>query len=401
MASSSNATASCTGEAAPFTCAQSDCAQSNSRPLIDRDGAAVPPLRTFYLYLTAGCNLACRHCWISPRYQANGGTGGHLDLGLFARAIVQGKTVGLKSCKLTGGEPTLHPDFHALCKLMHDHGLAFWMESNGVLIGPAEARMLKGYGMTFSSVSLDGATAATHDYQRAVPGAFSQALAGIKCLVDVDIRPQAVITLTRDNVHELFDLFFLAAKTGCSSVKVNLLEPTGRGHLMTVANRGFSARELLDLGRKVEAIEPEVGIPIHYSWPPAFWSLERILRGDVNTCGIHGILGILADGTMAMCGIGRHQAELVYGQLGQDDVAEVWLNHPRLKELRGIAPAELDGVCGQCVHGQSCFGSCRANTYNAKQSLRAPYQLCQDAYEMGLFPASRLRPRRDDVKRSA
>ncbi len=28
----------------------------------------VPALRAFYLYLTAGCNLACKHCWIVPRY---------------------------------------------------------------------------------------------------------------------------------------------------------------------------------------------------------------------------------------------------------------------------------------------------------------------------------------------
>jgi hypothetical protein len=28
----------------------------------------VPPLTTFYLYLTASCNLRCRHCWITPAF---------------------------------------------------------------------------------------------------------------------------------------------------------------------------------------------------------------------------------------------------------------------------------------------------------------------------------------------
>ena len=350
-------------------------------------------MRTFYLYLTAGCNLACRHCWISPRYQANGGTGGHLDLALLERAIVAARPIGLTSVKLTGGEPTLHPDFHALCELLARHGLGFWMETNGVLIGADEAALLARLGMRFCSVSLDGATAATHDHQRAVPGAFARALEGIAHLVAAGIRPQAILTLTRDNAHELFDLFHLAARIGCSSVKVNLLEPTGRGQLMTLSNGGFSSTELLELGRRVEAFEAEAGIPLYYSWPPAFWSLSRLLRGDVNTCGIHGILGILADGTLAMCGIGRHIEELVYGELGADDVAEVWLNHPKLRELRSIEPSGLEGVCGQCVHGSTCFGSCRANTYNSTRSLRAPYKLCQDAHDLGLFPATRLRPR--------
>ena len=28
----------------------------------------VPPLRAFYLYMSTGCNLRCRHCWITPRF---------------------------------------------------------------------------------------------------------------------------------------------------------------------------------------------------------------------------------------------------------------------------------------------------------------------------------------------
>ncbi len=27
----------------------------------------IPPLLTFYLYLSDSCNLACRHCWITPQ----------------------------------------------------------------------------------------------------------------------------------------------------------------------------------------------------------------------------------------------------------------------------------------------------------------------------------------------
>ena len=28
----------------------------------------VPALKMFYLYLSAGCNLHCRHCWITPTF---------------------------------------------------------------------------------------------------------------------------------------------------------------------------------------------------------------------------------------------------------------------------------------------------------------------------------------------
>ncbi len=26
----------------------------------------VPPLTSLYMYIAGSCNLACRHCWISP-----------------------------------------------------------------------------------------------------------------------------------------------------------------------------------------------------------------------------------------------------------------------------------------------------------------------------------------------
>ena len=343
------------------------------------------------MYLTAGCNLACRHCWITPTYQPGGGSGGHLSLQLLERAILEAKPLGLRSCKLTGGEPSLHPEFHELGALLHRHGISYWAESNGVLIGAAEATMLRRTGLSFISVSLDGASAATHDYQRAVPGAYDAALRGIACLVAEGYQPQIIFTLTKDNAHELFDVFPLAARLGCGSVKVNLLEPTGRGQVMTAANRGFSARELIDIGHRVEEVEGDLPIKVHYSWPPAFWSIKRLLRGDPETCGVHGILGILADGTLAMCGVGRHVEELAYGRIGECDLADVWLNHPKLRDLRAVKPTDIEGVCGQCLHAARCFGACRASVYNAERSLRAPFKLCQDAFEAGLFPATRLR----------
>lgn len=375
--------------------APSTSACSDARPLTDRAGRPVPPLTTYYLYLTAGCNLACRHCWITPTFQNKGGSGGHIELDVLEQALVEGKPLGLRSCKLTGGEPSLHPAFHAFCETLHRHGVGYWMESNAVLIGAAEAAMLWRTGLRFCSVSVDGASAETHDHQRAVPGAFAKTLEGIRHLADRGVHVQAIFTLTRDNRHELFDAIRLAPRLGCRSIKINLLEPTGRGQLMTLHERGLTTRELLELGQRCTALEAEAGIPVHYSWPPAFWSLRRLLRGDAGTCGVHGILGLLPDGTLAMCGIGRHVGELIYGKIGETPLAEVWAEHPRLRELRALRPSDLEGVCGRCIHAASCFGACRANTYNATHSLRAPYKLCEDAYQMGLFPPTRLRPARE------
>ncbi len=66
------------------------------------------PLEQIYFYLTEGCNLACRHCWLSPKLQKDNITHPSLSMELFESIVEQAKPLGLESVKLTGGEPLLH-----------------------------------------------------------------------------------------------------------------------------------------------------------------------------------------------------------------------------------------------------------------------------------------------------
>ena len=68
------------------------------------------PLNQIYFYLTEGCNLRCRHCWIAPKFQDEGSSYPVLSLDLFKSIVEQGKALGLYGVKLTGGEPLMHPD---------------------------------------------------------------------------------------------------------------------------------------------------------------------------------------------------------------------------------------------------------------------------------------------------
>ena len=88
----------------------------------------VPNLHSFYLYLTSGCNLACRHCWIKPRF-INGKPDPQecIDPELLFDAVREAKTLGLTSTKLTGGEPLFHPRFRDIAKGLTDLGIGMNM----------------------------------------------------------------------------------------------------------------------------------------------------------------------------------------------------------------------------------------------------------------------------------
>jgi MoaA/NifB/PqqE/SkfB family radical SAM enzyme len=100
----------------------------------DKNKKKVPPLTTYYMYITGGCNLACRHCWISPSFAKADDIGECLDFLLFKTAIDEGIPLGLKQIKFTGGEPLLHPDFMKMADYATEKGIRTWMETNGTLL---------------------------------------------------------------------------------------------------------------------------------------------------------------------------------------------------------------------------------------------------------------------------
>jgi len=330
----------------------------------------VPPLTSYYVYMTGGCNLACKHCYINPAFQSNGGTGGHLDYELFKLAIEEGLPLGLQSVKLTGGEPLLHPDFVKFVELIRENKLSLTVETNGTLLTPELARYLKEKStLRYISISLDGATPETHDLFRGVIGSFHKALQGVRFLVEVGIRPQLIMSIYLGNQIEIESLVMLAQSEGASSVKFNLIQPTGRGKGLEINGKLPDIQQLIRLGNWVEKdLQKHIDIPLFFSWPMAFQSIYR-LTAQEGKCNIFNILGLLSTGHIAMCGIGTQVQDLCYGILGQDSVFEVWGQNSKLLELRKKLPFDLVGVCGQCIFKDNCIGYCVAGNYSSSKNL--------------------------------
>ena len=126
-----------------------------------------PALTEIYLYLTGSCNLKCRHCWIAPSFGTTAGK--RLPWCELKKIIEQAMPLGLRSIKLTGGEPFLHPEINRILYALREMKLSIRMETNGTLIGEEEARALRDAEVSFS-ISLDGPTAPLHDDLRGIAG---------------------------------------------------------------------------------------------------------------------------------------------------------------------------------------------------------------------------------------
>ena len=187
------------------------------------------PLNQLYFYLTEGCNLACRHCWLAPKLDTAGDRYPTLPVELFETAIREGKPLGLSGVKLTGGEPLLHPRITHLLEIVRREELGLTIETNGLLCTPEIAVEIAKSPRRFVSVSIDGADAATHEKVRGVAGSFQAACRAVGNLVDAGIRPQVIFTVMRGNAGQVDDAVRMAEELGAASVKFNVVQPTARG----------------------------------------------------------------------------------------------------------------------------------------------------------------------------
>lgn len=352
------------------------------------------PLRTIYFYLTNGCNLACRHCWVKPTYWKDGSILKFLPFDLFNSIIDQALPLGLGSIKLTGGEPLLHPDILNIIDAVRKRDLGLNVETNGLLCTPEIAQAIAGCKDNFISISLDGANAQTHEWVRGVPGCFESALKGLRLLTEAGLRPQVIMTLMKRNANQIEDLVDLAQKMGAGSIKLNLLQPTARGESLYEKGETLTVREILAIGSWIEnELSRSTKIPIIFDHPPAFRPLGRMFaeKGNVcSICGIRNILGVLATGSYALCGIGETMPELTFGHAASNRLEDVWNGSTVLQEIRRGLPDKLKGICSDCAMKNLCLGSCIAQNYYSKKDLYAPFWYCEAAYKEGVFPESRL-----------
>ena len=280
-------------------------------------------INTLYFYLTEGCNLACRHCWMGPRFDATGSHYPTLPIEVFETAIREAKPLGLTSVKLTGGEPLLHPHFIRFLEIVRREELKLAIETNGLLCTPEIAAEIAKSPSRFVSVSIDGTDAPTHEWVRGVPGSFDAARQAVRNLVAAGIKPQVIFTVMRINAAQVDAMVRMVDELGAASLKFNIVQPTARGEKLHENLETLSITDLIALGRHVEQdLAPTTKMKLVFHYPHAFKTLKNISSGNgCSACGILGILGVIASGHYALCGIGEQVPELVFGKVGKDSLA--------------------------------------------------------------------------------
>lgn len=355
----------------------------------ERKKDEVPPLSSLYLYITDRCNLACRHCWVTPTL-TDEPIDGPVSIESYKGLIEQAILLGLSGVKITGGEPLLWKGLPELIDFLRSKGIGIAIETNGTLIDEGFADLFCSANVSIS-VSIDAADGGIHDGFRGRRGAFEMAIKGLKILVKHGLNPQVIMSLYKGNFDQIEPLIKLCSDLGIRNLKINPVMELGRGKELGRKGLILSRDELVDLLRKSEGEWGErYGVKVLFTYPCSLKPLDILIRGGVPICPFKNLLSVLADGSITFCGFGYSEPRWIMGNIKDVNLEHLWKENDLLREAREKIPERLEGVCAECIIRDRCQGGCRAIAMDVYGSLTAPDPTCQAFYESGQFPETRL-----------
>lgn len=341
------------------------------------------PLRLVFWELTARCNLRCRHC----RAEAGAVAAGELSLDEIRKVARSIRETGDPILVLTGGEPLTRTDFFEVAGVCTGLFSRVALATNGTLVDDALARRIADTGIQRVSVSLDGATASTHDALRGLPGSYAAAWRGYDALARAGVSRQINMTVTRQNIDEVDALLQLALENRADAFHVFALVPVGCGAEISAEARLSPERMEIFLHWLFEQ-SVALGDRLHIkaTCVPQYYRIMREMGGVANRTlpGGHGhglqamTRGCLA-GT-AVCFISRTgdvqpcgYLPLAVGNVREQQFGDIWCEAGVFRALRD--PQRLKGACGACGHQDIC-GGCRAQAFAATGDFLAADASC-------------------------
>ena len=321
---------------------------------------------------TPACNLACSHC-----YAACAGEQKVLTTEQ-ARAVIDDLAAFQVPVLLfSGGEPFARPDIRALAAYAKEKGLRVTFSTNGTLIDDATADWIRDLGVAYVGISIDG-TEAIHDAFRRRPGAYQLALDAIRRLRARSVKVGLRVTMTRDNVRAIPDIFALMRAERVPRICLYHLVYTGRGQEIAATDLDHAeARAALDTivaemkacfdaHFPVEVLtvdNPCDGIALYLRMkaeglPHAGRAYDLLALNGGNSSG-EGIACISWDGTVYPDQFWRNHP---VGNVLETPFSEIWGNPPpgSLLDLLRHKKEHVKGRCRACRWLDLCGGNFRA-----------------------------------------
>ncbi len=318
--------------------------------------------------VTQACDLACVHCRASAQPDRH-----PMELSTDEGKRLIDQIAGLKVpvFVLTGGDPIKRPDLFELIGHARSVGVRVSLTPSATpLLTKDIVVRLKDAGLARLAVSMDGASAETHDAFRGMSGSFARTLDAIRWANEIGLPVQINTTFSRRNITEIDDIVALMETLNITLWSVFFLVPTGRGKL----NDLLSADEFESVFAKVYSLSRTASFDIktteaqHYR---RFVLQQRVAerKSGVDTGKVHERTGDSIGRAPRGLNDGKgfifisHKGEvfpsgflpLCAGNIRDQELGAIYRDSPLFRDLRDTS--KLEGKCGSCEFKEICGGS--------------------------------------------
>ncbi len=339
--------------------------------------------------ITRRCNLKCVHCYALAKDRA-------FDNEL---TTAQGKALlddlaafGVPVILFSGGEPMVRKDLPELAAYAVEKGMRAVISTNGTLITPEKARILKQIGLSYVGISLDGMQA-VNDRFRGVRGAFAAAMQGIENCKAAGIKVGLRFTINKFNLDEIPKMFQLLEERDIPRACFYHLVYAGRGSELVKedASHAESRRAvdlIMDLTKKLhDRDKPKEILTVdnHADGPYVYLRLlrenparakqvlELLQMNEGNSSG-RGIGCVSWDGEVYADQFWRHYS---FGNVLKRPFSEIWqdLSEPLMAKLKE-KKKHVKGRCARCRWLDVCAGNFRVRAEAVSGDVWAPDPAC-------------------------
>ncbi len=299
---------------------------------------------------TNACNMYCDHCYRDAGCQAED----ELSTGEARTLLEQIAKAGFKIMIFSGGEPLLRPDIVELVAYATSLGLRPVFGTNGTLLTIDLARRLKEAGAMGMGISLDSMDREKHDQFRKYPGAWDEAVRGMRNCREVGLAFQIHTTIMDWNADEVEAITDFAVQEGAVAHHFFFLVPTGRA--VSIEEESLKAEAYENILTRIMKKQQTVDIELKPTCAPQFMRIAKEMGmklrfGRGCLAGTHYCI-IGPKGQVQPCAY----LNIPLGDVRETPFDKIWREHEVFNTLRTLDYKE---GCGVCQHKKIC-GGCRA-----------------------------------------
>jgi len=171
--------------------------------------------------ITSRCNLQCKHCYVASLPRLND----HIELEKAYEIIEILNNLNVESVFLSGGEPLLYEYLDDILHALKDYNFSVGLCTNGILL-PKWVKKLR-YYVDYVSIGLESIDPKKYAYIRGTD--IYKVIDGIKLVRKYGLNTSIDVTLVKQNIDEIDEIFEFARKLDINSIFLRRFIPLGRG----------------------------------------------------------------------------------------------------------------------------------------------------------------------------